>query len=74
MLGAVAGFLLLVIGLATIEPVFRLLGADERTLPLIAEYMQIYYLGSVFFILPMVGNHAIRATGEERVPAGPQLV
>ena len=69
MLGAVAGFLLLVIGLATIEPVFRALGADERTLPLIAEYMQIYYLGSMFFILPMVGNHAIRATGDAMVPA-----
>ena len=28
-LGAVAGLLLLVVGLATIEPVFRALGADE---------------------------------------------
>ena len=68
-LGAVAGLLLLAVGLATIEPVFRLLGADERTLPLITEYMQVYYLGSMFFILPMVGNHAIRATGDAMVPA-----
>ena len=68
-LGAVFGLVLLAIGLATIEPVFRALGADERTIPLITEYMQVYYLGSMFFILPMVGNFAMRATGDALVPA-----
>jgi len=68
-LGALVGFVLLLAGLATIEPVFRALGADERTLPLIRDYMRVYYLGSMFFILPMVGNFAIRATGDTFVPA-----
>ena len=69
LLGALLGVILLVIGLATIEPLFRALGADERTLPLIRDYMRPYYLGSVLFVLPMVGNFALRATGDARVPA-----
>ena len=68
-LGTTLGFILLAIGLATMEPVFRALGADERTLPLIGEYMRVYYVGSVFVILPMVGNFAIRATGDALVPS-----
>jgi Na+-driven multidrug efflux pump len=69
MLSVVFGLFLLAVGLATLEPVFRALGADERTLPLITEYMRVYYLGSMFLILPMVGNFAIRATGDAMVPA-----
>ena len=69
LLGALLGLILLAIGLATIEPVFRLLGADERTLPLIRNYMRPLYFGSVLFILPMVGNFALRATGDARMPA-----
>ena len=69
MLGAAFGLVLLGLGLATIEPVFVALGADGRTLPLITEYMRVYYLGSIFLILPMVGNFAIRATGDAMVPA-----
>jgi putative MATE family efflux protein len=69
LLGALLGFALLVIGLATIEPVFLALGADERTLPLIREYMRPYYFGSVLFVLPMVGNFSLRAMGDSKVPA-----
>ncbi len=69
LLGGLLGMILLSIGLATIEPVFRALGADERTLPLIREYMWPYYLGSVLFVLPMIGNFSLRAAGESKVPA-----
>jgi len=69
LLGALLGLALLVIGLATIEPVFLALGADERTLPLIRDYMRPYYFGSVLFVLPMVGNFSLRAMGDSKVPA-----
>jgi len=69
LLGALLVFAWLVIGLATIEPVFLALGADERTLPLIREYMRPYYFGSVLFVLPMVGNFSLRAMGDSKVPA-----
>ena len=69
LLGAVLGMILLIVGVSTMEPVFRLLGADERTLPLIREYMRIFYFGSIFIVLPMVGNFAIRATGDSLAPS-----
>ena len=68
-LGFVLGVMLLAIGLGTMEPMFRALGADERTLPLIGQYMRVYYFGSAFVILPMVGNFAIRATGNALAPS-----
>ena len=68
-LGFVLGLILLAIGLGTLEPMFRALGADERTLPLIGQYMRVYYFGSAFVILPMVGNFAIRATGNALAPS-----
>ncbi len=61
--------ILIVIGLATMDPVFRLLGAGPDTLPLIKEYMTIWYGGMLFLVVPMVGNSAIRATGDARTPA-----
>lgn len=56
-------------GLLTIEPLFRMLGASDDILPLIKEYMQIWYLGVFFVIVPMVGNNAIRAGGDMKTPA-----
>jgi len=60
---------LVVTGLLTLEPLFRLLGADERTLPLIRTYMVPWYLGVGFLAIPMVGNSAIRATGDTKTPS-----
>lgn len=57
------------IGMATIEPLFRALGAGEEVLPLITDYMLIWYPGMVFLVIPMVSNAAIRATGNTRFPA-----
>ncbi len=56
-------------GLLTIKPVFRLLGAGDEVLPLVARYMRIWYLGVIFVVVPMVGNNAIRARGDVRTPA-----
>ncbi len=56
-------------GELTIEPLFTLLGADEVTLPLIEEYMRIWYIGVMFVVFPMVGNNIIRATGDMKTPA-----
>ncbi len=62
------------IGLSTIEPVFRLLGATSEILPLIKQYMRVWYMGVVFVVVPMVGNNAIRATGDTKTPSAVMLV
>jgi putative MATE family efflux protein len=59
----------IVSGLLTIEPLFRALGANEHTLPLIADYMRIWYIGIAFLVIPIVGNNAIRATGDTLSPS-----
>jgi O-antigen/teichoic acid export membrane protein len=55
-------------GIATIEPLFALLGAGPELRPLVRDYMVIWYLGVVFLVVPMVGMSAIRATGDSRLP------
>jgi putative MATE family efflux protein len=56
------------IGFLTIDPLFTALGATPELLPLIREYMVIWYPGMVFVVVPMVGNNAIRATGDTKTP------
>ncbi len=63
------GLCVVAIGVNTIEPVFRLLGADDITLPLIDRYMSIYYFGGVFLIIPMIGNSVLRASGDTKTPS-----
>jgi putative MATE family efflux protein len=58
-----------VAGLLTLEPVFRLLGATDEVMPLIKDYMEIWYVGVIFVIVPFVGNAGIRANGDTRTPA-----
>jgi len=60
---------LIVTGLLTMEPIFELLGAGPTVLPLVVEYMQIWYSGMIFVVIPMVGNNAIRALGDTKTPA-----
>jgi len=62
-----------VAGVVTIEPLFRQLGADEAIIPLVKQYMRIWYVGVPFVIIPMVGNNAIRATGDTKTPAASAL-
>ncbi len=57
------------VGVLTIDPLFRAMGAAEDVLPLIREYMIIWYPGIVFLVVPMVANASIRALGDTRVPA-----
>ncbi len=68
-LSIILSAIFLLAGLLTIRPLFRLMGATSEVLPLIEEYMSIWYLGMPFVIIPMVGNNAIRATGDTKTPA-----
>lgn len=57
------------VGLLTIDPLFTALGATPDVLPLVRDYMQIWYLGMIFLVVPMVGNSAIRAAGNTATPS-----
>jgi len=63
-----------VAGLFTINSVFRILGARGEILDLVKQYMGIWYFGMPFVVVPMVGNSAIRATGDTKTPSAIMLV
>jgi putative MATE family efflux protein len=60
---------LAIAGLLTIGPLFRALGAGEELIPHIRTYMLWLYAGVGFLVIPIVGNSAIRATGDTKTPA-----
>ncbi|MFQ5975861.1 MAG: MATE family efflux transporter [Candidatus Hydrothermarchaeales archaeon] len=59
----------IIVGILTINPLFSLLGASPEIIVLIRQYMMIWYLGMLFVVVPMVGNSAIRATGDTKTPS-----
>jgi putative MATE family efflux protein len=69
MLTMVLAIVLAVIGVITIEPIFKLMGADKEQLVFIKEYMLMWYAAGVFLAMPMVGNSVLRAYGDTKTPS-----
>lgn len=57
------------VGYFITDPLFTLLGAQPSLLPLIHQYMDIWYIGSICLIGPMVGNAILRASGDTKTPS-----
>ncbi len=57
------------LGYLSIDPLFTAMGATPESLPLIRDYMEIWYLGMIFIVIPMVGNGVLRATGDSKFPS-----
>lgn len=63
-----------VLGLLTIDPFFRWLGADSNTLPLVKEYMVPWYIGCTFLFMSMVGGQIFRGLGDTKTPGNLMIV
>lgn len=61
--------LIAIVGITTMGPLFRLLGAPDDMLPLIFGYMTVLYSGVPFVVVGMVGMSCMRATGDTRLPS-----
>ncbi|MFT5594430.1 MAG: putative MATE family efflux protein [Oceanicoccus sp.] len=68
-LSLLLGIILAAIGIASQTLVFRWLGADEKLLGMISDYMTWWYLGSVLLIVLIIVNASIRATGNTKLPS-----
>ena len=66
LLALVVSVVLAAVGIATIEPLFLALGANETLLPMIRDYMRVWYVSIVFLFVPMAALGAIRATGDAK--------
>ena len=62
-------FALAMVGLATIDGLFALLGADAQTIERIHEYLDIWYAFAILLAVPILCNSAIRATGDTKWPS-----
>jgi len=67
-----------VTGYIFVKPIFAGLGADAEVLPLVCNYMRIWYLGALFMALPMLGNGLLISAGDSKTAgrfmmAGPVL-
>lgn len=58
-----------IVGASTITPLFRLLGAEADTLPLIHDYMSILLLGLPALMMVTIGNSTFRSVGNIRMSA-----
>jgi putative MATE family efflux protein len=59
---------LALIGILTINPLFKLLGAPADMIPMISSFMTILYCGVPFLVVGMVGTSSMRATGDTVLP------
>lgn len=53
-------------GFFAIDPVFRQLGVDAETMPLVRDYMSVWFLGAITMSLPMAGNGILISLGDSR--------
>ena len=65
---ALAGAMLIA-GLMFNDQLFGLLGANEALLPLIWQYMQFFWPGTVVMMLMIVINSSMRAVGNTKLPS-----
>ncbi len=56
-----------VIGTIVMEPLFRILGADDIVFPLIKRYIFVWYFGIPFIAIPMMGNGILLALGNSKI-------
>ena len=64
LLSILSVFLISIIGTLTIDPVFRLLGAEGQSLELVKQYMSIWYYGAFVIVVPPVSDSSMRAMGD----------
>ncbi len=57
-----------IVGVLTIDPLFRALGAPADMMPTIRPFMTIVYAAVPFIMLGMVGTSSMRATGDTVLP------
>lgn len=57
-----------ILGILTINPLFKALGAGSELMKDIHDYMSIWYTGVIFVVVPMIGNNIVRATGDTFTP------
>lgn len=62
------------IGQMTITPLFKMIGAMDRLMPLIQDYMFLSFFGMMALVPPLIGNSVMRGSGNTVIPAIAMLI
>lgn len=68
-LGVALAGIFVILGLSTLEFTFQTLGAQNDLIPMISDYMSVWYFAVLFVVVPFIGNSAMRATGDAKTPS-----
>ncbi|MGX5913631.1 MATE family efflux transporter [Aliidiomarina sp. Khilg15.8] len=68
-LSALLVAVLSLVGFLLAKPIFTLLGATDNLMPLILQYMNLWFAGAVMLVIPMIGNSILRASGDTVTPS-----
>lgn len=55
-----------ILGFLCVDKIFTLLGADATSMPLIRQYMNIWFMGSITITLPLIGNGLLISCGDSK--------
>ncbi|MCB2106532.1 MAG: MATE family efflux transporter [Rhodobacteraceae bacterium] len=69
LLACVIALFFAVAGKLSIHPLFQLLGAKEDILLLVESYMNVWFFGMPFMVVPLIANAVIRAFGDAKAPS-----
>lgn len=67
-LASALSFIIALVTYLFLEPLFRVMGADDDTMPIIHQFMPIWLAGSVLLTIPVISNSAMRAAGDSYHP------
>ncbi len=65
----VVSFILALVGVLTIGPVFTLIGAESKHIPYIEDYMQYAYFATAFRMISISVSGSFRAHGKTMIPS-----
>lgn len=66
-LALLIGIITTFVALATLKPLFSALGAGFHIFPLVRDYIETWYFGLIFLLVPAMAMNAIRASGNAMV-------
>ena len=74
LLSLVIGVLCMIFGLAAVEPLLRIFGANDALMPYAKDYIQVILIGSPLIAFSMVASSAARAEGNAKVAMNTLLI
>ncbi len=70
----IISIMLVIIGFLSLDLILNLLGAEEALIPIIKEYMNVWFFGIPFVVIPLASNGIIRAIGDTKTPAKVMII